>query len=243
MVLSGKTAIITGAGKGIGAEIARRFASEGANLVLMDIDSEKLSAICDETKAEPFWGNVADENHCEAVVETAVKKFGSLDILVNNAGITRDNISIRMKSEDFRAVLEVNLLGAFLMSKASAKAMMKNRYGKIVNISSVVGIVGNAGQANYAASKGGLIALTRSFAKEFGSRGIRVNAIAPGFIETDMTKTLPESARKAFLGDVLLNNEPGDPKDVAESALFLSSRASDYITGIVLPVDGGMLIA
>ncbi len=241
--LDGKTALITGAARGIGKEIARLYAKEGANLILVDVDEAALDVLATELGAEKFAADVSVESDASGAIQFAVEKFGSLEILVNNAGITRDGLLIRMKPEDFDLVLSVNLKGAFLMSKAAARVMMRSRYGKIVNMSSVVGVMGNAGQVNYAASKGGLIALTKSLAKELGGRGIRVNAIAPGLIETEMTARLPKEALEVFLNKVLLGKVAGKSEDVAQAALFLASSASDYITGIVLPVDGGMLIA
>ncbi|MCK5832248.1 SDR family oxidoreductase [bacterium] len=243
MVLKGKTAIITGAAHGIGKAIARRYASEGANLVLADLDAPAIKVIANELSALALVADVSSDDGANEIVSKAVEKFGSLEILVNNAGITRDALVLRMKTESFDEVLKVNLRGPFLMSRAAAKFMIKARYGKIINMSSVVGIMGNAGQANYSASKAGLIALTKTLAKELGGRGVRVNAIAPGFIKTEMTEKLPVSAVEGFLNKVLLSGEPGTPGDVAETALFLASSISDYITGAVIPVDGGMLIA
>jgi len=243
MVLSGKTAIITGAARGIGAAIARTFSKEGANLVLADIDEAALRSLADELGGLPIVADISSEEGAASVVDAAVKRFGSLEILVNNAGITRDGIILRMKAKAFDDVVRVNLRGPFLMSRAAAKQMIKARYGKIINIASVVGLIGNAGQANYSASKGGLIALTMTLAKELGGRGIRANAIAPGFIQTEMTQSLPESATAGFLKKVLLGGAAGSPEDVAETALFLASHAADYITAAVIPVDGGMLVA
>ena len=243
MVLSGKTAIITGAARGIGAAIARTFSKEGANLVLADIDEAALRSLADELGGLPVVADISSEEGAASVVDAAVKEFGSLEILVNNAGIARDGIILRMKAEAFDDVIRVNLRGPFLMSRAAAKQMIKARYGKIINIASVVGLIGNAGQANYSASKGGLIALTMTLAKELGGRGIRVNAIAPGFIQTEMTESLPEAATAGFLNKVLLGGAAGSPEDVAETALFLASHAADYITAAVIPVDGGMLVA
>jgi len=243
MLLSNRTAIITGAAGGIGAAISKKLSSEGANLVLVDLDGKKLSELASEIGAEKAVADVTDPEQAASTVERAIEKFGSLEILVNNAGITRDGLAIRMKPEDFDAVLSVNLKGAFLMAKAAARHMMHARYGKIINMFSVVGILGNPGQANYAASKGGLLALTKTLAKELGLRGIRVNAICPGFIDTEMTRNLPTQATASFLDKVILGKEPGRPDDIAEAVLFLASPASDYITGIDLPVDGGMLIA
>jgi len=210
---------------------------------LVDVDEDILAQTAKELGAKAFTADISEAEQTEAAIADAIDKYGSLEILINNAGITRDALAIRMKREDFEAVLRVNLTGSFLMSKAAARVMMKSRYGKIVNMTSVVGINGNAGQANYSASKGGLIAMTKTFAKEFGGRGIRVNAIAPGFIATEMTASLPQQAIDGFLDKVALNREPGKPEDVANAALFLASSASDYITGSVIPVDGGLLIA
>ncbi len=241
--LDGKTAIITGAARGIGKAIARLFKNEGANLLLVDLDEAELKKTAQELGAEAFVADVSDSESAEKAVGTAIDKFGSLHILVNNAGITRDALALRMKPEDFELVLKVNLTGAFLMTKAAVRVMMKSRYGKIVNMASVVGVKGNAGQANYAASKGGLISMTKTFAKEFGNRGIRVNAVAPGLIETEMTVNLPEGALEVFRDKIALDRAAGKPEDVAKATLFLASEDSDYITGVVLPVDGGMLIA
>ena len=210
---------------------------------MVDVDEDILAQTAKELGAKAFTADISEAEQTEAAIADAIDKYGSLEILINNAGITRDALAIRMKREDFEAVLRVNLTGSFLMSKAAARVMMKSRYGKIVNMTSVVGINGNAGQANYSASKGGLIAMTKTFAKEFGGRGIRVNAIAPGFIATEMTASLPQQAIDGFLDKVALNREPGKPEDVANAALFLASSASDYITGSVIPVDGGLLIA
>ncbi len=242
-VLNGKTAIITGAARGIGKAIAKLFSEEGANLILVDLDETELKKTAIEIGVESFVADISNAEDAEKAVKTAIDKYGSLDILINNAGITRDALAIRMKPEDFELVLKVNLTGAFLMAKAAARVMMKSRYGKIVNMASVVGVNGNAGQANYAASKGGLISMTKTFAKEFGNRGIRVNAIAPGLIETEMTANLPESALEGFKNKIALSKAAGTPEDVAKATLFLASEDSDYITGTVLPVDGGMLIA
>ncbi len=243
MNLAGKTAIITGAARGIGAAIAERFAREKANLVLADIDEGAVESIAKRLGAVGIASDISSEEGAQEVVDRAIERFGSLEILVNNAGITRDALVLRMKAESFDDVLRVNLRGPFLMSRAAAKHMIKARYGKIINMSSVVGSMGNAGQANYAASKAGLVGLTMSLAKELGGRGVRVNAIAPGFIATEMTERLPKEAIETFLNKVLLGGLPGRPEDVAELALFLASANSDYITGAVIPVDGGMLIA
>ena len=243
MELKGKIAIITGAAKGIGYEIARLFAENDIKVMAVDIDSKSLEQLATKIDVETMIADVTDEESVKEVVNKTIDKFGSLHILVNNAGITSDALMIRMKTEQFERVIDVNLKGTFLMSRMAARHMMKNRYGKIVNISSVVGINGNAGQVNYSASKAGIIGMTRTMAKELGSRGIRVNAIAPGFIETDMTESLSESVKDFFLKQVLLNQKPGMPEDVARAVLFLASPQSDYITGTVLPVDGGMVIS
>ena len=246
MHLSDKVAIVTGSGRGIGAAIAKKLASHGAKIALVDINENDLSArkdeiISDGGVAEFFKCDVSDWDDVKQTADKIVEKFGRIDILVNNAGITRDNLIMRMTPDDWDIVLSVNLKGAFLFTKAVIRPMMKNRYGKIVNISSVVGIFGNAAQANYSASKAGLIGLTKSTAKELASRGIRCNAVAPGFIETEMTKNLPEKAVDEFLQATPLKY-PGKPNDVAELVMFLCSPESDYITGEVIRVDGGMAI-
>ena len=246
MHLSDKVAIVTGSGRGIGAAIAKKLASHGAKIALVDINENDLSArkdeiISDGGSAEFFKCDVSDWDDVKQTADKIVEKFGRIDILVNNAGITRDNLIMRMTPDDWDIVLAVNLKGAFLFTKAVIRPMMKNRYGKIVNISSVVGIFGNAAQANYSASKAGLIGLTKSTAKELASRGIRCNAVAPGFIETEMTKNLPEKAVDEFLQATPLKY-PGKPEDVAELVMFLCSPESDYITGEVIRVDGGMAI-
>ena len=246
MHLSDKVAIVTGSGRGIGAAIAKKLASHGAKIALVDINENDLSArkdeiISDGGSAEFFKCDVSDWDDVKQTADKIVEKFGRIDILVNNAGITRDNLIMRMTPDDWDIVLSVNLKGAFLFTKAVIRPMMKNRYGKIVNISSVVGIFGNAAQANYSASKAGLIGLTKSTAKELASRGIRCNAVAPGFIETEMTKNLPEKAVDEFLQATPLKY-PGKPEDVAELVMFLCSPESDYITGEVIRVDGGMAI-
>ena len=243
MKLEGKTALITGAARGIGAAIAERFAAAGANLLLTDLDGEKLAETAGKLEAGFMEADVTSEEDAKASVEKAIESFGSLEILVNNAGISRDSLLVRTKAKDFDDVLAVNLRGPFLMSRAAARPMMKARFGKIINISSVIGIRGNAGQMSYASSKGGLIAMTMSLAKELGGRGIRVNALAPGYIDTEMTSSLPESAIEYFESRVLLGGEAGAPGDVADAALFLASELSDYITGVILPVDGGMAIS
>jgi len=244
MGFENKTAVVTGSARGIGRVIAQSLAAGGAKVVISDVDQ----AACDKTAAEIGDGAVAcradvtKADDIEHLFKTTLDRFGRVDIVVNNAGITRDGLMIRMDEKDWDAVLDINLKGAFLVTKSAARIMMRQRSGRIVNISSVVGLTGNAGQANYSASKAGLIALTKTSAKELGSRGITVNAIAPGFIETEMTAALPEAARELFLSKVVLGR-PGTPEDVARAVLFLASDEAAYVTGQVLAVDGGMLIS
>jgi len=243
--LKEKVALVTGGARGIGKTIAGRFTAEGARIALCDIDLDSARSAAEElsgggeVRAYPM--NVADENSVGKAVEAVVSDFGRIDVLVNNAGITRDGLLMRMKREDWDAVLAVNLTGAFNVTRAVVRVMMKARYGRIVNIASVVGLVGNVGQANYSASKAGLIGLTKTTAKEFASRNITVNAIAPGYIETEMTANLPEAAKQAFLDNIPMN-KPGTPGDVAGAAVFLASDEASYITGQVICVDGGMVM-
>ncbi len=237
-------AIITGAARGIGAAIAERLAHSGMDLALIDLHAETIATtakICEKigARVECFSCDVSNWDSVSQVVDEIANSFKKIDVLINNAGITKDNLILRMKPEDWDAVINVNLKGAFLMTKAVTRHMMRQNYGKIVNVSSVVGLFGNVSQANYSASKAGLIGLTKSTAKEFATKGIRANAVAPGFIETEMTKALPEKAREAFLAITPLKFA-GTPQDVAEAVNFLSLPASDYITGEVLRVDGGM---
>jgi 3-oxoacyl-[acyl-carrier protein] reductase len=244
-MLDNRTALITGAGGGIGERIALNFAQQGADIVCLDLDREGLlnTVSMIESKGREALGLVSDISNLEEVndaVDKSLEKFKKIDILVNNAGITRDNLLLRMNEEDWDSVLKVNLKGAFICSKAVSKHMIKSRYGRIINIASIIGIIGNAGQANYAASKGGLIALTKSLAKEFASRNINVNAIAPGFIKTKMTDKLEAEVKEKMLEGILLKRF-GDPDDVAKTALFLASDLSDYITSQVIVVDGGMI--
>lgn len=241
--LEGKTAIITGAGRGIGRAIALRFASEGASLFLVT-QKTSLDSLIDELKekgvdAEGIFGDVGDAKFASQAVEKCVKRFGGVDILVNNAGITRDGLFIRMKEADFDDVIRVNLKGTFFMMQAASKVMMKKRAGSIINLSSIVGLTGNAGQLNYAASKAGVIGITKSAAKELGSRKIRINAIAPGFIETDMTDSLTDKQKDAMLGAIPLRRL-GGAQEIADGVLFLASDESSYITGHTLTIDGGM---
>lgn len=247
MLLDGKTALVTGASRGIGRAIALRLAAEGARVAINYAGNVKAA---EEVKAaiEAAGGtailcraDVADSAAVEAMVADVAKEFGAIDILVNNAGITRDTLLMRMKDEDFAKVLDTNLKGVFYCTKAVSKLMMKKRSGRIVNMASVVGLVGNAGQTNYAAAKAGVIGFSKSAAKELASRGITVNAVAPGFIGTDMTADLPESVKEKALSDIPLGRA-GQPEDVANAVLFLASDQASYITGQVVHVDGGMVM-
>lgn len=239
--LEGKTALITGGAQGIGKSIAKRLASEGAAIAVCDMNLERAAATARELggSSKAFFMNVSDEAGVETAVNEVIAAFGKIDILVNNAGITRDNLMLRMKKEDWDLVLLVNLTGTFLVSKTVVRHMIKARAGSIINIASVVGLMGNAGQANYSASKAGVIGLTKTMAKEFASRGVTVNAIAPGYIQTEMTEHLSDEAKDAFMTAIPLKR-PGTPDDVSAAALFLASPDAAYMTGQVLSVDGGM---
>ena len=244
--LGGKVALVTGGARGIGKAISRSLAEEGAKLAIVDILLETAQATCDEFKdlgfeAAPFKANVASSADAEETVKAVCERFGGLDILVNNAGITRDTLLIRMKEEDWDAVIAVNLKGTFNFTKAAAKPMMKARYGKIVNLASVVGRMGNYGQANYAASKAGVIGLTKTAAKELAARNICVNAVAPGYIQTEMTHAISDAAKDAFMA-ITPMKRPGSPEDVANCVKFLCLPDSDYITGQVINIDGGLLM-
>ena len=244
MELNGKVALITGAAQGIGKSIALTLARKGADIAVSDVNLEKAEETAKEIqglgrKAIAIKGNVASVADAEKMVEDTIAGLGKIDILVNNAGITRDGLMLRMKEEDWDLVIDINLKGVFNCSKAAVKHMAKQRSGRIVNIASIVGEMGNAGQANYSASKGGVIALTKTVAREFASRNVNVNAVAPGFIETAMTAALPEAAREALTKQIPLNSL-GSPEDVANAVLFLVSDASSYITGQVINVNGGM---
>lgn len=247
MQLTGKTAIVTGGARGIGKSIAMTLAAAGANIVINYTRSSKeAEEVVEEAKklgvsALAVKADVSKNDEIENLVKEVLNQFGSIDILVNNAGITRDNLLIRMSEEDFQAVIDINLKGAFICTKHVSKVMMKQRTGKIINIASVVGVMGNAGQSNYAASKAGLIGFTKSIAKELAKRNINVNAVAPGYIETDMTASLPEKVREAFMINIPMARG-GLPQDVANVVLFLSSEYSDYITGQVINIDGGMVM-
>lgn len=244
-VLEGKVAWVTGAARGIGKAIAHSLAEQKADVALSDIEGEAVKAVAAElastfgVKAISAQLNVLDADGIEGFVNRIASELGGLHILVNNAGITRDGLLVRMREEDWDSVLDVNLKGVFLCTRAAAKVMMRARFGKIVNIASVVGITGNPGQANYAASKAGIIGFTKSVAKEFASRGIRVNAVAPGYIETDMTQGLSAEAKNEFLKKIPLGTL-GQSEDVARVVTFLVSPAADYITGQVISVNGGL---
>lgn len=244
-MLTGKVALVTGAGRGIGREIALTLAKNGAT-VIVNYNGSQQSAnevvdtiIANGGNAEAMQCNVSDFAASEAFVKEVLEKYKKVDILVNNAGVTKDNLIMRMSEADYDAVLDTNLKGAFNMIRHLTRSFLKQRSGKIVNISSVSGVMGNAGQANYSASKAGLIGLTKSVARELASRGICVNAVAPGFIDTDMTKALSEDA-KAGLNGMIPMGKMGQTKDVADLVLFLAGNQSDYITGQVISVDGGM---
>lgn len=244
MSLNGKTALVTGAAQGIGREIALALASDGADVAICDVNLEaaqKTAADIEGTgrKSLALKANVAASAEVTGMIEQVVEKFGRIDILVNNAGITRDGLILRMKDEDWDLVLDINLKGAFLCTKASLKHMSKQRTGTIINIASIVGAMGNAGQANYVASKAGLIGLTKTIAREYANRGITANAVAPGFIETAMTQALPENVR-AELAKQIPMGKLGTPEDVANAVRFLASPWASYISGQVIHVNGGM---
>ncbi len=247
MMLEGKTALVTGASRGIGKAIALRLAKEGANIAInfagnvAAAEEVKAAIEADGGKAILVQADVSDSAAVDAMVKTVVDNFGGIDILVNNAGITRDGLLMRMKEEDWDAVLNTNLKSIFLCTKAVSKLMMKKRSGRIVNMSSVVGVNGNAGQANYSAAKAGAIGFTKSMAKELAGRGITVNAIAPGFIQTDMTAVLPEAVKESMAKSIPLGRL-GAPEDIAGTVLFLVSDCASYITGQVINVDGGMVM-
>ena len=245
MSLTGKTAIVTGGSRGIGKAVCLELARRGCNIVLSFAGN---TAAADQTvsdcqalgvQALAVQGNVADADAVKALFDAALEKFGAIDILVNNAGITRDNLLMLLKEEDFDAVVDTNLKGAFLCMKAAVRPMMKQRRGRIISLSSVVGLRGNAGQVNYAASKAGVIGMTKSLAKELAGRNITVNAVAPGFIDTDMTAVLPDKAKEAILSSIPMARL-GAAEDVASAVAFLASDEAGYITGQVLAVDGGM---
>lgn len=246
-MLKGKNAIVTGASRGIGRAIAIEFANQGANVVVNYSGNEKKANEVVEqlqqlgVKSFSIKANVADEKDVKMMIKETMKQFGSIDILVNNAGITRDNLLMRMKEADFDDVVDINLKGTFLCIKAVSRQMMKQRSGRIINVASIVGVSGNPGQANYVAAKAGVIGLTKSVAQELASRNILVNAVAPGFIETDMTDKLDENQQKMILNQIPLE-KLGSPNDVARVVRFLASDDSAYLTGQTIHVDGGMVM-
>ncbi len=245
-LLANQIAVITGAGRGIGRGIALRFAAEGADIVCVSRTAENAEKAAGEVRAlgRRAWAHavdVGDAAAVEAAGEKILTETGRVDILVNNAGVTRDGLLMRMSEQDWDTVLDTNLKGAFLFTKAFTRAFLKQRSGRIINVASVIGLIGNAGQANYAASKAALLGFTKSLAREFASRNITVNALAPGFIETDMTAVLSPELKAEILKRIPLNRL-GQPEDIAEAALFLASPGTRYITGQVLTVDGGMVM-
>jgi 3-oxoacyl-[acyl-carrier protein] reductase len=244
--LDGQVALVTGAARGLGRFIAQTLAAAGAKVACIDVNpdalSETVSLIRDAGgTAEPLACDVTDSSRVNQVVEEVLGKWGALNILVNNAGITRDNMIVRMKDDQWDAVININLRGTFLFTRAAARPMMKNRQGRIINVASVSGLMGNPGQANYSASKAGVIGLTRTVAKELASRNVTVNAVAPGFIATDMTAALGEEILQEVCKHIPLGRL-GEPQDVADAVLFLASEAASFITGHVLTVDGGLTV-
>lgn len=246
MFLKDKIALVTGAARGIGRAIALTLAQRGADVAVVDLSIEEVRPVAEEIerlgrRAMALQGNIASSADVEDFVQKISGEFGRIDILVNNAGITRDTLLMRMKEEAWDAVISVNLKGAFLCTKAVSRLMMKQRYGRIINISSVIGLMGNAGQANYGASKAGLIGFTKSVARELGSRNITVNAVAPGFIITSMTEVLPANVKEKLMEQIPLG-KLGNPEDVAYTVAFLASAEASYITGQTIAVDGGMVM-
>jgi 3-oxoacyl-[acyl-carrier protein] reductase len=241
--LTGRTALVTGSTRGIGNAIARALVEAGAQVAVVGRDLERAEAAAAElgSGAHGFACDVSDSASVVALVEAVEKSFGAVDILVNNAGLTRDNLLMRIKDDDWDAVLDANLRGAFVATRAATRGMMKRRWGRVINIASVVGLIGNKGQANYAASKAGLIGLTKSVAKELASRNILANAVAPGFIETDMTAAMTAEARASLSQQIPLERL-GTPADIAGTVVFLASEHASYITGQVFVVDGGMVM-
>lgn len=249
MNFSGENVVITGSSRGIGAACARKFAEQGANLMLnyySDDSQARVEELIDEFENLENSGriisrqaDVSDSEEAEDLIKTSLNEFESIDILINNAGITRDGLFMRMKEEDWRDVIDVNLNGVYNCTHAAIRSMIKNRSGSIINMTSIVAMIGNPGQSNYAASKAGIIGFTRSLAREVASRNININAVAPGFIKTDMTDDMPESAREEMLSNIPLARE-GKPEEVADTVLFLSSDLAQYITGEVIKVTGGL---
>jgi 3-oxoacyl-[acyl-carrier protein] reductase len=244
--LQDQVALVTGSARGIGKEIARAFAQEGATVIISDINAEMATATAAEFKQQGFKAdsyacNVTDLKSVEEMTNKVLDNYKSIDILVNNAGITRDNLLLRMSEAEWDSVLTINLKGTFICTKVISRFMLKARKGKIISIASIIGIMGNAGQANYAASKAGIIGFTKSIAREFSSRGITANAVAPGFIQTEMTEKLSEKAKEEIFKQIPMG-KLGTPKDVAGVCLFLASTDADYITGQTIVVDGGMAI-
>jgi 3-oxoacyl-[acyl-carrier protein] reductase len=242
-----RVAMVTGASRGIGKAIAERLASDGRHVVLVARSAEPLAALEKELKARGFAAShvavdVGDPKALQAAVEKIIEERGRLDIIVNNAGVTKDNLTMRMSDDDFADVLRINLMSAFVTARAACRAMIKNRFGRIVNIGSTSGVVGNAGQANYAAAKAGLIGLARSLARELGGKGITANVIAPGFIETDMTANLPEEVRRGVMAMMSIRRF-GTPDDIAAAVSYVSSDEAGFLTGQVICVDGGMTMA
>ena len=241
-VLQGEIVLVTGASRGIGAAIADELAAQGATVIGTATSESGAAAIAGRLASSGGHGralDVTDAAAVEALVEAIGKEFGPISILVNNAGITRDNLLMRMKEEDWQAILDTNLTSVYRTSKAVMRGMMKARKGRIINIASVIGVTGNAGQANYAAAKAGIIAFSKSLAKEIGSRGVTVNVVAPGFIDTDMTRAMPQEAKDALVGQIALGRL-GEPVDIARTVAFLAGPAASYITGETLHVNGGM---
>ncbi|MCK7594721.1 3-oxoacyl-ACP reductase FabG [Pseudomarimonas salicorniae] len=243
--LSGEIAVVTGASRGIGAAIADLLAARGARVIGTATSEAGAAAIGERLAASGGAGrvlNVTEAGACEALIEEVGKTFGGPSILVNNAGITRDQLLMRMKDDDWQAILDTNLTPIYRLSKAVMRPMMKARHGRIISIASVIGLIGNAGQANYAAAKAGIIGFSKSLAREVGSRGITVNVVAPGFVQTDMTDALPEAQKQALLSQIALGTL-GEPSDIAEAVGFLASRAARYVTGETLHVNGGMYMS
>lgn len=243
-IMNGHTAIITGGGRGIGKAIAESFARHGVNIVVVDVNMDIAKETSSELeklgiKSIALKADVSNSSDVASIFENAVKEFGKIEILVNNAGITRDGLLLRMKEEDWDAVMNINLKGTFLCSKEAVKVMSKQRYGRIINIASVVAFMGNPGQANYSASKAGIVGLTKTIAKEYASRGITVNAVAPGFITTAMTDALPENVKQEMFKAIPMNKF-GTAEDVANAVVFFASPESGYVTGQVIHVNGGM---